>query len=188
MPAAPPRQESTGLFANQPAPTPAPAPAVAPRAQDEFAQFFANPLGASPQPLTPAETTAPPLQSPPQGKPFRGPSNFTMQFGPTGISSPDQQPVRPLNEPGGPASPLTTAFRGSTGIRGPSEFTRVLQGGPGGQSPGYSYAPPPVEQTPLPPPPPKPSSSMLTGILIALASAGVLAMILFAVYIAFGSK
>ncbi len=162
--------------------------------ESEFEKFFANPLGASPMPIEEIEQgrMAPPSPAP-SAKPFRGPGEFTLQFGRDAV----QQPSGPELSYSPPPTPQARMSSGATGLfsaptpdygqvqsgpaerSGPGEFTRIIQGPPkSGDSPAASGSPyssphPSAVEAPAPQ-----RKSKLLPIAIALLSVVVIALVI----------
>jgi len=157
----------------------------------EFTKFFASPLGAKPLPVEEVERgliTPPPA---PSGRPFQGPSDFTMRFGddaPSGAPAGPQYSAPSLSgDATGLFSSSMPAPREPTPfIQGPSEFTRVLQGAP--QTSG-GYSPPAPAPSAAPPgsylPSPVPQAKPLGNVIIAIVAFLALGLVLAAVYLLF---
>ncbi|HNY41536.1 MAG TPA: hypothetical protein PKJ41_14140 [Bryobacteraceae bacterium] len=167
VPAAPPPGSGfTDMFGGpvqQPS-TPAYGAPTHPPAQSgpsDFERFFANPLGASPMPLEEIERgrmAAP--APPPSSKPFRGPGDFTLQFGRDAAKQPPSASPELSYSPPPAPTPQARMSSGATGLfsaptpdygagfsspaapSGPGEFTRIIQGPP---KQGDSSAPPPAQ-------------------------------------------
>lgn len=169
---------------------PAPAP-VEKAGPGEFTKFFASPLGAKPLPVEEVERgliTPPPA---PSGRPFQGPSDFTMRFGddsPPGVPAAPQYAAPSLSgDATGLFSSSAPVPRESTPyIQGPSEFTRVLQGAPPASG---GFSPPAPAPSAAPPgsylPSPVPQTKPLGNVIIAIVAFLALGLVLAAVYLLF---
>lgn len=182
----------------------APASPASQSGLSDFEKFFANPLGASPVPLEEIERgrmAAP--TPPPSAKPFRGPGDFTLQFGrdaakPASSSGPELS----YSPPPAP-TPQARMSSGATGIfsapspdygpgfdspaapSGPGEFTRIIQG-----PPKQSDSPAPAPAQFAPPPsavaaPVPQTKSKLTPVLLAVLSVVVVALLITVVILLF---
>lgn len=161
-----------------------PAPPAASQEEGEFAKFFGSSFASSSLPVEQIErgAVAPP-PSDPAGRPFSGPSDFTIQFGKDqqGLPAQSHQPAPPAHTPlpagatglfSGSDQPGSMPLAQTTRPAGPSEFTRVLQG-PHLQQSGDMAPAPPLHSAPMPgavPLPPPPQKSNLLGILVAVLS------------------
>lgn len=187
--AAPPSQ----AFGTPPQSYGAPQYPQAPPRESEFEKFFASPLGASPMPIEEIERgqMAPPAPAP-SAKPFRGPGDFTLQFGRDAIQQ--QQPSGPELSYAPPPTPQARMSSGATGLfsapepnyggagpverSGPGEFTRIIQGPPksgdsAASSSPYSAPPPSAVAAPAPQ-----SKSKMLPIAIAVLSIVVIALVI----------
>jgi hypothetical protein len=170
----PPPQAGTSFDDLFGGPAPAPAPPPPPQSgSSDFAKYFDSPLGASSMPIEAIEQgkMAPP--PPPSAKPFRGPGDFTLQFGRDSALPPPAPTPGIAYTPPPPPTPQARMSSGATGLfsapkpnygefdsgpaapSGPGEFTRIIQGPPkeGGSSsstPSYAAPPPSAVAAPAP--------------------------------------
>jgi|GEM_PF-971517 len=206
-----PGSSFTGMFGGPvqqpssppPAYNPPPAPPAAAGPSD-FEKFFASPLGASPMPLEEIERgrmAAP--APPPSAKPFRGPGDFTLQFGRDAANAPAESGPDLAYAPPPPPTPQARMSSGATGIfsapapdygpgfdtpaapSGPGEFTRIIQGPP---KQSESSAPSPAPYSPPPSavaaPVPQAKNKLLP-ILMAVLSVVVVALVITVVILIF---
>ncbi len=132
----------------------------------------------------------------PSAKPFRGPGDFTLQFGRDSVQQ--QQSSGPELSYAPPPTPQARMSSGATGLfsapapdyggagpverSGPGEFTRIIQGPPkSGDSPAASsspYSAPPPSAVAAPAPQ---SKSKMLPIVIAVLSIVVIALVIIVV-------
>ncbi len=198
-PVQPPSSPSAGAgpaFGTPPQSYGAPQSPQAQPKESEFEKFFASPFGASPMPIEQIEQgrMAPPSPAP-SAKPFRGPGEFTLQFGRDAVQP--QQPSGPELSYSPPPTPQARMSSGATGLfssptpdygpagggpaerSGPGEFTRIIQGPPksgdSSAASGSPYSSPHPSAVAAPAPQ---SKSKLLPIAIALLSVVVIALVI----------